>query len=54
MIVINAKKGDFITKDMLVVKGPGGGLLPKYIEIVIGRTATKDIEEDHPITWQVI
>ena len=36
------------------IKGPGGGLLPKYLDIVIGRTARKDIEDDYPITWDVI
>jgi len=36
---------------MVTIKGPGGGLLPKYLDIVVGRVATRDIEEDHPITW---
>ena len=48
------KKGDIVTAEMICVKGPGGGLLPKYIDIVVGRVATKDIEEDHPITWETI
>ena len=50
----NIKKGSVITKDMVVTKGPGGGLLPKYLDIVVGREARKDIEEDHPITWKNI
>lgn len=45
------KKGEYFTNDNLSVKGPGGGLLPKYLNIVVGRIAVKDIEEDHPITW---
>ncbi len=48
------KAGQTITKEMVTIKGPGGGLLPKYLDIVVGRVATKDIEEDYPITWQVI
>ena len=48
------KKGDIITEKMIVIKGPGGGLLPRYLDIVIGRTAKKDIEDDYPITWDVI
>tara|TARA_Y100001934_G_C12386137_1_gene795868 strand:- start:10780 stop:13176 length:2397 start_codon:yes stop_codon:yes gene_type:complete len=48
------KKGDVISDEMVCVKGPGGGLLPRYMDIVVGRVATKDIEEDHPITWKNI
>ena len=51
---LDIKKGDIITNDMLAIKGPGGGLLPRYLEIVVGREAKKDIEEDHPITWENI
>ena len=50
----NINKGQTITEEMLIVKGPGGGLLPKYLNIVIGREAKSDIEEDFPITWEVI
>ena len=50
----NIKKGAVITSDMIVIKGPGGGLLPRYLEVVTGRVARADIEEDHPITWDVI
>jgi len=48
------KKGDIITEKMIVIKGPGGGLLPRYLDIVIGRTAKDNIKEDYPITWDVI
>ena len=48
------KQGQIITSDMLVIKGPGGGLLPRYLDIVIGRTARVDIEGDYPITWELI
>jgi len=48
------KKGTVITEDMVTIKGPGGGLLPKYFDLVAGRVARVDIEEDHPITWDVI
>ncbi len=48
------REGEIITKEMIKIKGPGGGLLPKDIDIVIGRAAVCNIEEDHPITWGVI
>ena len=50
----NIEKGTTITDEMITIKGPGGGLLPKYLDIVIGRKAKKKIEADYPITWNVI
>ena len=52
--LIDIKKGQTINKSMLTVKGPSGGLLPKYINIVEGRKATRDIIADYPITWKDI
>jgi len=49
---VDIKKGATITSNMISIKGPGGGLLPRYLEIVIGRKASSDIESDHPITWE--
>jgi len=48
------KKGDIVRKDMIAIKGPGGGILPRYQDIIVGRTARTDIEEDCPITWEVV
>jgi N-acetylneuraminate synthase/N,N'-diacetyllegionaminate synthase len=48
------KKGTMITREMLVVKRPGFGIKPKYLDIVVGRTAKKDIQADHWITWDDI
>jgi sialic acid synthase SpsE/protoporphyrinogen oxidase len=50
----NIEEGQVITREMIAIKGPGGGLLPKYLDIVIGREARSDIEKDYPITWEVI
>jgi sialic acid synthase SpsE len=36
------------------VKGPGGGILPKYLDIIYNRKAKKKILEDHPISWNDI
>ncbi|MDC1038566.1 N-acetylneuraminate synthase family protein [Candidatus Marinimicrobia bacterium] len=47
-------KGQVITKDMIAIKGPGGGLLPRYLDIVIGRKARKKILKDYPINWDNI
>ena len=39
---------------MIQIKGPGGGILPKYLEIILGRKATSEIKKDHPIMWKNI
>lgn len=46
--------GTKITRDMLVVKRPGYGIAPKFINIVVGRTARVDIKEDEWLTWDMI
>ncbi|MBI5456418.1 FAD-dependent oxidoreductase [Candidatus Kaiserbacteria bacterium] len=51
---VDIKKEEKITRNMLAVKGPGGGVLPKYIDIVIGRRAKRAIQKDHPIEWDSI
>ena len=46
--------GTEISENMLAVKGPAGGLPPRYWQVVVGRKARRDIEVDHPITWDDI
>jgi N,N'-diacetyllegionaminate synthase len=50
----DVKAGEIISADKLMVKGPGGGILPKFYDIVVGRRAVVDIENDTPITWDII
>jgi N-acetylneuraminate synthase/N,N'-diacetyllegionaminate synthase len=51
---VDILKGTKITRDMLVVKRPGYGIKPKFIDIVVGREAKKDIKEDGWITWNMV
>jgi sialic acid synthase SpsE len=46
--------GTTITRDMLAIKSPGIGILPKYIDLIVGRQARTLIEADHPVTWDTI
>jgi sialic acid synthase SpsE/protoporphyrinogen oxidase len=48
----NLLKGHKLSEYDIVIKGPGGGILPKYLEIVVGKTLNQDIPVDHPITWK--
>lgn len=47
------KKGDIITKQMITFKRPGIGISPSEIENVISRVATKDINEDTILTYDM-
>ena len=47
-------KGTKITQDMLIVKRPGLGIKPKFLDMVVGKTAKKDIKADQWLMWKDI
>ncbi len=47
----NLKKGEKILKNSIIVKGPAGGLAPKYLDLIIGKKIIKNIPKDYPVTW---
>ena len=51
-VIKAVEAGEIILKDNLRIKRPSYGILPKYFEIVAGMKATKDISDDHWITWE--
>jgi sialic acid synthase SpsE/protoporphyrinogen oxidase len=48
---INLKKNMIIKRKHISIKGPGGGLLPKYLPLILGKKIKKTILQDYPITW---
>lgn len=46
--------GTVIRRDQLTVKRPGFGIKPKYIDMVVGRTAAVDIAADDVVTWDMV
>jgi pseudaminic acid synthase len=48
------KKGEVLTTDNIRVARPKHGLAPKYFDEVLGKKASKDIEEATPLSWGVI
>ncbi len=50
----NIKKGEKFTKDNLTIKRPGDGILPKRYKEIIGKRASKDIQEDTLLTKKMI
>lgn len=45
------RQGETITSELISVKRPAEGIEPKYFQQIIGKKATKDIEEDSAIKW---
>ena len=50
----NIKKNDVFTLNNLCIKGPAGGILPKYINILLGKKSKTLILKDQPISWELI
>jgi N,N'-diacetyllegionaminate synthase len=51
---VDILKGTKITRNMLIIKRPGYGIKPKFINMVVGREAKNDIKEDEWITWDKV
>jgi sialic acid synthase SpsE len=51
---IKIPQGTKITNEMITIKRPATGIFPKYINEVIGSTASQDIDEDIPIKEEFI
>ncbi len=45
------RKGTRITRAMIEIKRPAQGIDPRDIDKAIGRTLTRDLGDDEPITW---
>ena len=48
----NIRKGEKFTKSNISIKGPAGGLLPKYMNVVLTKSSKFNIQKDEPITWK--
>ena len=46
------KMGDRFNEHNVTIKGPAGGLLPKYMTVILNRKAKIKIDKDEPITWK--
>jgi pseudaminic acid synthase len=47
-------KGARIEREMIAIKRPGFGIQPKLIDLVVGRVARVDIQEDSVLTWDLL
>ncbi len=51
---VDIPRGTKISAEMLIIKRPGYGIRPKFLDSVIGREAKQDIEKDDIITWEMV
>jgi N-acetylneuraminate synthase/N,N'-diacetyllegionaminate synthase len=51
---VDIPKGCTITSDMLIIKRPGYGIPPKFLDVVVGRQARADIPKNTPIRWDMV
>jgi N,N'-diacetyllegionaminate synthase len=47
-------RGTPIERSMIAIKRPGFGIRPKFVDLVVGRVAKVDIEEDTVLTWEML
>lgn len=48
------KKGEKLTLENIDVKRPGYGIEPKYLDMTVGKTASREMEEDEVLEWSDI
>ena len=51
---VDIPKGTVIKKEMIAIKRPGTGIEPKYLNVVIGKRAKRDIKKDEVLKWNMI
>jgi N-acetylneuraminate synthase/N,N'-diacetyllegionaminate synthase len=51
---VDILEGAIITKEMLDIKRPGTGIVPKYFDFIVGMRAKKDIKKSNIVTWKMI
>jgi len=53
-IVEDVKAGEHLTEKNMRAIRPGGGLPPKYLEILIGKTLKQDVKKGTAMSWDLI
>lgn len=50
----NMKKGEKLQEHDIMIKRPGTGIAPEFMDIIIGRSLKKDLDEDTVLTWEMV
>jgi sialic acid synthase SpsE len=48
------RAGEVLRREDLITKRPGLGLEPRLLDVVVGRTVRRDIDEGTPLTWEML
>lgn len=48
---IDIPKGTEIKKEMLILKRPGTGISPEFLDLLIGKKILRAVKKDTPLTW---
>jgi sialic acid synthase SpsE len=53
-VVQDVRKGEVLGQENIRSIRPANGLSPKYMAIISGRTARKDIKRGTPLNWDLV
>jgi pseudaminic acid synthase len=53
-ITQDMKKGDILTSENLRAIRPGLGLPPKYYDIIMGKSISRDVKKGQPMSWDLL
>ena len=51
IVVGDHDAGTVLTREMIAVKRPGFGIAPKHLDLIVGRTLRRTVEDDEVLTW---
>lgn len=54
IVMQNIEQGTKLTPEMVDIRRPGNGIQPKYLDEIIGKTVTKNIDAETPLDWSMI
>lgn len=50
----DVREGDVLNEDNVRIIRPGYGLPPKYMDMILGRTATRTLQAGTPVNWDLL
>ncbi|MCS6711043.1 pseudaminic acid synthase [Brachybacterium sp. EF45031] len=53
-VTADVAAGDIVTENNVRSIRPSGGLEPRWLDVVLGRTFTQDVQRGTPLTWDLV
>jgi N,N'-diacetyllegionaminate synthase len=54
IVMMDVKKGQEVSENIIDVRRPGTGLEPKFFDEILGKRFLKDIKKETPLSWEMI